>query len=582
MESLCQRMLNELDTDRSMKHIEWLTEHTPHRISGTGQDRTAAEYIRRELESYGCDEAEILEFETYNSRPGTSEFTLTAPKRMKMESRPCCHIEATPPGGAVYDLVYVGAGAEEDYAGKDVQGKAVLVEVSYAPATPEKGMIAYDHGAAAMICMNWGMKDKEVICMRGLKGVWGNPTPESYCKIPRITGCSITRKDGEYLRDLCKSGERVRIELKVTAERLWETLPQPMGVVRGKEEPEKFLLVSAHLDAWDPGVTCNATGDGTQLELARVFAKFKGELKRSVYFLFWNGHEIAEAAGSTWFADNYWDDLSENCIGYINIDSTGMKEATDYEVDASRELCGFAADCIQYALGEKVLPRPLGKIGDQSFFGLGIPSIFGRVGFTKELIEQNHGATLGWWNHTVSDDLDKVDRENLGKDDRAQLVCLLGMINSDILPYDFTETARDIEQKLGGLQTFAEGIVDLSILREQAGLLCGNIEKLNRLAAQHKGEGGDPAFQKRINKILLKLSRTLTGPFYSACSRYSQDSYGLSVLAKPIPLLYPIAAMSRMEKTSLEYRLLLTQMLRNRNMLTDALRNANEYIASLY
>ena len=72
-------------------------------------------------------------------------------------------------------MVYLGSGGEEDYAGKDVAGKAVLVEVSYAPATPEKAMLASEHHAAAMICMNWGTTEHELICNRGLKAVWGKP-----------------------------------------------------------------------------------------------------------------------------------------------------------------------------------------------------------------------------------------------------------------------------------------------------------------------------------------------------------------------------------------------------------------------
>lgn len=44
----------------------------------------------------------------------------------------------TSPDGDVYELIYVGAGGEDDYDDKDVEGKAVLVEVSYAPATPGK------------------------------------------------------------------------------------------------------------------------------------------------------------------------------------------------------------------------------------------------------------------------------------------------------------------------------------------------------------------------------------------------------------------------------------------------------------
>ena len=120
MKSLYERMLSELNTARSMEHIKWLTENTPHRISGTGQDRIAAEYICRELKSYGCDEVKILDFETYNSRPGTSEMRLILPQERLIKSLPCCHIEATSPEGSEFELVYVAAGGESDYDGKDV------------------------------------------------------------------------------------------------------------------------------------------------------------------------------------------------------------------------------------------------------------------------------------------------------------------------------------------------------------------------------------------------------------------------------------------------------------------------------
>lgn len=579
MKTIMERMMRELDVEQSMNHVRWLTKNTPSRISGTGQDKIAAEYICGEMKSYGC-EAKILEFETYNSRPGCSEMKLILPREQSIASLPCCHINSTPPEGLTLELVYLGSGSEEEYAKKDVVGKAVLVEVSYAPATPEKAMIAARHGASAMICMNWG-QDQDVICMRGLKGVWGNPTPESYYKIPQITGCSVTRKAGEDLRELCLAGNSVKIHLKVTGERLWEKLSQPIGYVCGTEQPEKFLLVSAHLDAWEPGVTDNNTGIATQLEMARVFAKYQKELKRSICFVNWNGHEIAEASGSTWFADTYWDQLSENCVGYINIDSTGMVDATQYEADASRELKNFVKQAVKTAIDEDITPRSLGKIGDQSFFGLGLPSIFGRVGFTEENIKANYGATLGWWNHTIEDNLDKVDIENLNKDNRVSLAILLGLVNSDILPYDFMETANDIYQKIVDISPSAEGIIDISVLLDNAKVLCKNIECLNEFILKIKSMRLNTNEASKINEVLLKLSRILTGPFYTASSRYAQDSYGLSILAKPLPHLHPITTMRALGEKSLEYRLLHTQMLRNRNMLSDTLRAANECVEVL-
>ena len=53
--------------------------------------------------------------------------------------------------------VRVGMKAE-DYIDKDPRGKIVLVEVSYAPATPEKARIAAEKGTIGIVCINWGRR----------------------------------------------------------------------------------------------------------------------------------------------------------------------------------------------------------------------------------------------------------------------------------------------------------------------------------------------------------------------------------------------------------------------------------------
>lgn len=574
MSKILEKILGELDEKEAMKHVVWFTENTPKRISGMGDDRKAAEYINKKMTEYGL-QTEILEFETYNSLPEYSDIKVLYPETVQIKSLPCCHIASTLPEGLKTELVYVGAGGEDDYTGKDVRGKVVLVEVSYAPATPEKARIAAGKGAIGMICMNWG-GDEDVICMRALKTVWGNPTNETFKNIPQIAGLSITRKAGEYLRELCKKNERVEILFKVKSTRQWDKLVQPLAILEGKEEPEKFLLVSGHLDAWEPGVTCNATGDGVMLELARVLAKYKDHLKRSIYFVFWNGHEIAEAAGSTWFADHYWDQLRDHCIGYINIDSPGMKGAVQYAADASRELSDFAEEVIKSILKEDVKVKYLTKIGDQSFFGLGIPSIAGRMSFDEGYVEKTHGAFLGWWNHTVEDTLDKVDINNLKKDLLVNCAYIFEMLNSVMLPYDFAKTCLDIKEKLEMLNKESGGIIEFDSLIEKANILREYIRKLNMCKSAILSEANADEKLILLNTALLKLSRILTSPFYTYCDRYQQDSYGLSILSKPIPLLYPVVSLKQMDPSTLEYKLLYTKLVKDRNRVSDALNEAIE------
>jgi hypothetical protein len=559
-----------------MKHVRWLTENTPKRGSGLGDDQKAAEYICEQMDAFGL-ENEIQSFVAYNSRPVYSELTVLEPERMIFDSQPCCHIQSTPIQGLTTELIDVSAGAEKDYQGKNVRGKAVLAEVSYSPPTPEKARIAAINGASAIICMNWG-KDQQVICGRGLKAVWGNPTPQNIDNIPQIAGISISRKDGERLKELCIQNPRVKVHLRAEACNRWENLPQPVAILEAKHDNEEFVLISGHLDAWEPGVTCNATGNGAMLELARIFARHRDALKRNLIFAFWNGHEIAEAAGSAWYVDNNWDQLRDNCIANFTIDSPGIIRASRYLAYTSSELRDFTQNSLKDMLAEEVIISDLKKIGDQSFMGLGLPSIYGRMALSEKEIRENNGATLGWWNHTIEDTLDKADPDILTKDLTAYTVLIAGLANATILPYDFSGRIRKIKVSLNELNQRSGSILQLEPLIEVSNRLEVEAAELNHVISSHSPGNSTEEANIMINECLMKLSRTLTSPFQTACSRYDQDSYGLSDLSEPIPLLYPMAKLVQLPPSNESYHMLLTMLIKNRNRISDALKKALDLI----
>lgn len=141
--------------------------------------------------------------------------------------------------------------------------------------------------------------------------------------MPLIPVISITRAAGESLQELCTKG-KVRVWLRAEATREWVQANQPTGTISGKEKPDEFILVGSHLEAWGRTTICNSSGIALTLESARVLSKHGNRLKRSIVFAFWDGHEIAEAAGSTYFVDTNWDKRSESCVAYVNIDNPGI------------------------------------------------------------------------------------------------------------------------------------------------------------------------------------------------------------------------------------------------------------------
>lgn len=558
-------VLSLLDARRAMDHVRWLTDNTPRRISGTGDDSVAAEYLAEQMRAWGLD-VDMQEFPAYCSTPGEASLRVVEPVRRDVRCVGCAHIASTPPDGLCAELVYVGAGGESDYDGRDVRGEVVLAEVSYSPATPEKARIAAANGAAGLILINWGEASCDAASMRALKAVWGNPTPETWRLIPQIPAVSVSRRTGEELISLCRAGA-VKVVLRAGCDRFWTQLKQPVGVIRGIRWPEEFVLVSGHLDAWQPGVTCNATGNGVMLEIARVLAQRQHRLGRSVYFAFWNGHEIAEAAGSTWFVDRFWDLVRDGCVAYLNIDSPGLKGASRYQVSASPELAGFAVSVAEEVLSQPVVRKDLSKTGDQSFFGVGVPSITGRYAFTPEDLQATHGATLGWWNHTTEDTLDKVDEGALADELKVNTAWVVRLANDAVLPYEPLALIDDLGQRLKHYAGRGR-LLGLEAVIQALAELRSDTEKLQAAADLARVDSSDVR-ARVINRGLLWLSRSLTSAFRTTVSPWEQDTYGTTALGDPVPLLADLDRLGNETDQGVRY-LLETKLLRARNRLSDS------------
>lgn len=571
-----ERIINEVSKEKIRETVEWLTHNTPYRLAGSYDEKFAAEYITERMKKYGL-EVFNQEFYTYNSNPVSSELEIISPVLIKMDSLPCAHIKSTSEEGEIFEVVYLKSGSYEDYKGLDVSGKMVLVEVSYSPPVPEKARIASSMKAAGIICMNWG-NDEEVICNRGLKAVWGNPTQNTLEDIPDITGISITRKDGLKLKELCISGQTVKIKVKAEASREWSKVHQPLGILHGNGKSEQFILVASHIDAWMPGVTCNATGNATNLEICRILAKHKDELDRDVYFVFWNGHEIAEASGSTWFVDNNWNLINDKCIGYINIDSTGVRETEIFEIKASDELIEFAErnanDSVEI---DTIRAMALKKIGDQSFMGIGVPAVAQRMSYTQEVMDRNHGATLGWWNHTCEDGLDKYDIETLYKDTRVTLSLIWKLAQSHILPYNFKKKFESMEDRVMALAQKYGSDFELASLCNEVSEAGKAVELIQKRAFKIT----DAAKIEDYNHFVMIVSRLTTNVFQTYSEKYQQDSYGYTKLSAMVPLLADLDTLNSLDKDSFEYGMVVTQLVKNKNRISDAMKQVKDF-AYLY
>jgi hypothetical protein len=574
-------VLAKLSADRAWRDVEWLSREVPEHLSGSPEEERAAQYLADQLTAAGIAT-------TIHRLPGlvsfpdkcTLEITGSATPIDPIVGMTFAQSGSTPPEGVEGELVYVGPGGEQDYEGKDVTGKIVLASLSYAPPRPEKTRIAMTHGALALVVVNWGPPDNPSIPMGTVKAVWGNPTPDTLPMMPSLPAAGISRLHGEQLQAMLKKGA-VRVRLHARATREWRTILLPEGRIEAAgPERETFVMLGGHFDAWGGGTTDNATGNAAVLEVARILADHRSELRRSVRIVFWPGHENGIMEGSTWFVDRFWDEIDQNAVLYLNVDSPAMKGTTRWYVWSSPETRRW-----HQSVEQRVAPsietdwHKLPKIGDQSFFGVGVPAMFALNQFEPEQVAEWGGAIFAPWYQSTDDTIDKADPERLADAIRYYAAYMLDLCSRPVLPFEFVNVADVFITRLDELA--AAGVPDdfnlgrlhdLAVtLRKRASELDHTAERINGAAA-HQQDTDDTI--GAINAAMMDLSRTLTHALATVTGRYDQDSYGLSALEKALPGLHDAEVLATLEADSDEYRLLWTRAIRQRNRVADALRDS--------
>jgi hypothetical protein len=187
---------------------------------------------------------------------------------------------STPEEGVVADVLYIQE--VDELQSKNVKGKIVFAEMS--PRELQKpafeagaiGIITYDNPAYLQ-----PEKNKTSIQFRRLP----------YDEIAKAWGIALSYEAKEKLKQAISAGP-VKVKVNITTKLYPSEELTVVANVKGASLPAESLVFSAHIQ--EPGANDNATGVGTQLEMAMITARLlkSGQLeaKRTLTFLW--GDEI--------------------------------------------------------------------------------------------------------------------------------------------------------------------------------------------------------------------------------------------------------------------------------------------------
>jgi N-acetylated-alpha-linked acidic dipeptidase len=282
-------------------------------------------------------------------------------------------------GEVTAPVVYVYGGNPEDYdrlseMGIDIKGKIALVRYSEPYSYRGfKALTAQRRGAAGLLIYSDPSDDGYVRGDVFPNGPWG---PESHIQrggipfdfivpgdpltpgwasipgarrlkpeeseiLPKIMAVPLSHKEARpFLENL--AGPAVpqewqgglpltyhvgpgpaKVHLKVEMDNSVGSIWNVVGKIKGREEPEKWVVLGNHRDAWVYGAVDPSSGTAAMLGLAQNLGQLVKDgyrPKRSLIFCNWDAEENT-LTGSTEWAEQHADKLKKDGVVYINVDS---------------------------------------------------------------------------------------------------------------------------------------------------------------------------------------------------------------------------------------------------------------------
>ncbi|XP_071910822.1 probable glutamate carboxypeptidase AMP1 isoform X3 [Coffea arabica] len=270
----------------------------------------------------------------------------------------------SPSGSALGQPVFLNYGREQDYIalrGLGVQFKGCIGIVRRGAGLSRNAAVekAAAHGVAAVLMYTEGEKFAGVergTVMKGLgdplspgwwAGVQGGERlrlndPQLNERFPAIPSMPVSADTAEIIlssmegaplpqewRENLKSNKIGRVgpgpvllNFTYLGEKKMETIHNIFAVIRGSEEPDRFIILGNHRDAWTYGAVDPNSGTSALLEVGRRFAllmRLGWSPRRTIVFGSWDAEEFGMIGSTEWVEKNLVS-LGSKAVAYLNVD----------------------------------------------------------------------------------------------------------------------------------------------------------------------------------------------------------------------------------------------------------------------
>ncbi|HEY5656438.1 MAG TPA: M28 family peptidase [Myxococcota bacterium] len=350
----------------------------------------------------------------------------------------------------------------------------------------------------------------------------------------------------------------VRVRLRVDNDEHIGTMRNVIGEIRGAEEPERWVVIGNHRDAWLYGAYDPSSGTAAMLEVARAFgaALAAGHRpKRTIVFANWDAEEQLLGGSTSWALDHR-DKLHEDGVVYVNVDSAAA--GAEFQPGAVPSLADFVREVARAVndpdsggsvydawvarseSGEAVVDKIVGATDYTAFLG--------NVGMS--CIDMSFGGDYGvyhsqydnyFWMSRIGDPGFRYNTTLA----RIWAILTWRVANADILPMRYSRYASEVAGYLEQMEERArikgQREIRLDAARQASIRWRGAAEAFERdLQARLSSDAAIP--EKRaaqINELLMGVERAMTEesglvrrPFFRHLIYAPQPTYREEVLPR--------------------------------------------------
>ncbi|CBI23457.3 unnamed protein product, partial [Vitis vinifera] len=123
---------------------------------------------------------------------------------------------------------------------------------------------------------------------------------------------------------LCKvyASSSIDIKAMLQVEKKIATIHNVFAIIRGSEEPDRYVLLGNHRDAWTYGAVDPNSGTAVLLDIARRYALMMRQgwqPQRTIVLCSWDADEFGMIGSTEWVEQNLLN-LGSKVVAYLNVD----------------------------------------------------------------------------------------------------------------------------------------------------------------------------------------------------------------------------------------------------------------------